>query len=170
LGLAIVWRLVELMGGSVRIESVLGQGALFIVQLELERSEAAEPEKQESPSVRPGLQVLLAEDNVVNQKVFTAMLTRLGCEVVLAGDGQQAIDIAQGSAAFDIILMDCQMPRVSGLEASSTLRSAGYEGPIVALTANVTPQDQRACIAAGMGGFLAKPLSMHALAVELGKL
>ncbi|MFT5585518.1 MAG: signal transduction histidine kinase [Cognaticolwellia sp.] len=170
LGLAIVQRLVELMDGTILVESVVGEGTLFLVQLELERSAPKKLVKPRTPTVTPGLRVLLAEDNLVNQKVFTAMLTRLGCDVVLAEDGRQAVDNARGDSGFDIILMDCQMPGMSGLEAASCLRSTGYMGPIVALTANVTPQDRQACTAAGMDGFLPKPLSMHALAEELGTL
>ena len=170
LGLAIVYRLVRLMKGQLRVESVPGHGALFIVQLELEACAPAKLAEEKTPTVTPGLSVLLAEDNLVNQKVFQAMLHRLGCEVTLAKDGQEAVDCALGEASFDLILMDCQMPGMSGLEASRILRAADYTGPIVALTANVTHQDRQACTDAGMDGFLPKPLSLQVLALELGKL
>ncbi len=171
LGLAIVARLTQLMHGQVRVESVLGEGALFVVSLELPACQPIAQKAEKTPTVTPGLRVLLAEDNLVNQRVFLAMLHKLGCETQLAPDGRLALAaVAESTEGFDLILMDCQMPNMNGLQAAQRLRAQGYAGPIVALTANVTPQDRLACQEAGMDGFLPKPLPLNLLAVELSKL
>ncbi len=103
------------------------------------------------------LRVLLAEDNVVNQKLATLMLQKLGHEVVVAADGRQACEhVARGD--FDLVLMDMQMPELDGIEATRRIRAAGHRLPIVAMTANARDADRDVCIAAGMNGFLAKPV------------
>jgi PAS domain S-box-containing protein len=121
----------------------------------------------QSPSTRP-LRVLLAEDNVLNQKLAVTLLERMGHTVTIASDGQEAIDAALVHP-FDIILMDMQMPDVDGLEATRTIvASIGDRRPrIVALTANAMSDDREACLAAGMDDFLAKPLRRDELAAAL---
>ncbi len=110
-----------------------------------------------------GLKVLVAEDHPVNQKVASKMLQRLGCEVVLAGNGQQAIEALELYPDIDMVLMDCRMPEMDGLEATQYLRQHGYSLPIVALTANDTDEDRDACRDAGMDDFLPKPLAQESL-------
>ena len=120
-----------------------------------------------------GWRVLLAEDNLVNQKVGVAMLRKLGVEAEVAGNGLEAIRALQGGA-FDLVLMDCQMPDVDGFEASRRIR-AGEAGesnrrlPIIALTAHVMQGDREACLAAGMDDYLAKPLQLEQLQAALAR-
>ncbi len=113
------------------------------------------------------LSVLVAEDNAVNQLIIDAMLKQLGHEVTLAADGQRALD-ALAQSDFDLVLMDCNMPEMDGLEATRRLRngSAGAldaNVPVIALTANAMDGDRETCLAAGMNDFLAKPVSIAAL-------
>jgi CheY-like chemotaxis protein len=123
---------------------------------------AAATDAHDPASDRP-LRVLLAEDNVVNQQLALLMLRKLGHEVVVAADGRQACEqVAQGD--FDLVLMDMQMPEMDGIEATRCIRDAGHRLPIVAMTANAMDADRARCIAAGMNGFLAKPVRAPALA------
>lgn len=114
-----------------------------------------------------GVRVLLAEDNLVNQDVARAMLSSFGCDVHVAMNGREALDALQ-TRKFDIILMDCQMPVMDGYEATLAIRahesteSVGHI-PIVAVTANVLPEDRDKCIAAGMDDFLSKPFTVDKL-------
>ena len=110
------------------------------------------------------LRVLLAEDNIVNQKVATKMLQKLGCEVTLAENGRQAVDLLNSGTVVDLVLMDCRMPEMDGLEATRMIRSQMNSIPIIALTANDTDEDRDACMAAGMDEFLPKPLDQQVLA------
>ena len=116
----------------------------------------------------PAGRVLVAEDNVVNQRVVTGMLTALGYSVDIAGDGHAAVDLA-GRRDYDLVLMDCQMPRMDGFAASGAIRAAGGDMPIVALTASVLEDNQERCLAAGMDDFLAKPLRRDRLAAVLAR-
>lgn len=164
LGLAICQQLVQCMGGTLTAESVVGEGSRFTVRVQLPTGvmEAEQMDRHPAP-IRGGARVLLAEDNLVNQRVATAMLTRLGCEVVVAGGGARAVELGQ-SEVFDLIFMDVQMPEVDGLEATRQLRRAGVEVPILGLTAHALKQDRERCLEAGMDAHLTKPVSMRALA------
>ncbi|MGH1371059.1 MAG: response regulator [Cellvibrionaceae bacterium] len=116
------------------------------------------------------LNVLLAEDNVVNQKVAKALLEKMGCQTHIASNGFEALDIAQ-RFPIDIILMDMQMPDMNGVEATQELRASKHahlkEVPIIALTANATAQDRDVCLEAGMNDFLSKPFRPDALEEKL---
>jgi signal transduction histidine kinase/ActR/RegA family two-component response regulator len=163
LGLAIVSRLAKLMGGSVRLESELGKGSVFVVDIVAPACvmpEALTP--AEAPS-KP-LRVLVVEDNPVNQLVLGRLLERMGHDVEHLADGQAAIDALLGAGeAFDAVFMDCHMPVLDGFEATRRLRSAGYAGPVIAITAAVTTEDRARCAAAGMNGFVAKPVNTERL-------
>ncbi len=107
--------------------------------------------------------VLLVEDNLINQKVATRMLQKIGCTVNLAENGRQAVEMLQRTN-FDLVLMDCQMPEMDGIEATRILRALGCSTPIVALTAHAISGDRDRCLAAGMNEYLTKPVQMQQLA------
>jgi CheY-like chemotaxis protein len=127
---------------------------------------------QRSEAVCFDLSVLLVEDNVVNQRVATLMLKDLGCEVQLAWNGQEAVDAFAGGG-FDVVLMDCQMPVMSGFEATRAIRALELGSrshiPIIAMTANAMQGDRERCVEAGMDGYLPKPVRKNDLIDELRK-
>jgi CheY-like chemotaxis protein len=169
LGLVISKHLVELMGGSIHVDSTPGRGSTFWFQLPLQAAMGPAPAAAgvaaAVPKPRPA-RVLVAEDNTVNQLVVGAMLERLGMTVVVVHDGGEAV-AALETDAFDLVLMDCQMPAMDGYEATRRIRSAGHaraQVPIVALTAHALAEDRQRCDEAGMNGYLSKPVTLHALA------
>ncbi|MGI9134067.1 MAG: response regulator, partial [Rhodoferax sp.] len=177
LGLARCARLVALMGGRMWIESVLGQGSCFYFTLQVGKCDAPDessaavapsaalPDPVRSATARPGLQVLLVEDHPINQKLATSLLQRWGHSVVLAQNGQEAVDLF-GRQAWDLVLMDMQMPVMDGIEATGRIRAmegAGQRVPIVAMTANAMEADRQACLAAGMDEHLVKPFDAAGL-------
>lgn len=162
LGLAISQRLVEQMGGTIGIESTLGRGSKFIVEIPVRLADAWDvvdsPHRTLAESESsPGCRVLLAEDNLVNQKIGQRILEKLGCQVDLAINGRDAIESTE-SAQYDVILMDLQMPEVDGLQATREMRLRGVRTPIIALTASVLDETREACEAAGMDAFITKPI------------
>ena len=117
--------------------------------------------------------MLLAEDNPVNQAVARRMLERMGCEVVLAEDGVEAVERFE-QAAFDLVLLDWQMPQMSGLEAAAAMRrieSPRGQGstPLIMVTANAMKGDREVCLEAGMDGYLAKPVRLEDLVALLAR-
>ena len=167
LGLAIVRHLVELMGGSIAVESQPEQGATFRFTLPFARAAAAvappPPAAPADPAARIEARVLLVEDNRVNLLVGLGMLGRIGCAVETAASGQEAV-ARFDRERYDLILMDCQMPEMDGFEATAAIRAreapAGTHTPIVALTANAIEGDRERCLAAGMDDYLAKPFRL----------
>lgn len=163
LGLAISKLLVELMGGTIRVESRLGEGTRFgFTVLMGHAQEPAAPRTGPPTTVAAGrqLRVLIAEDNVVNQKVALMLLRKLGVKADLAADGAEAIAAAEGKR-YDLVLMDVQMPEVDGLAATREIRSrlpADRQPVIFGLTAHATTEYRDICLAAGMDGYLTKPL------------
>ena len=167
LGLPISKKIVELMGGTMEAESTLGQGSAFRFRLEFPVCEVAAAAVQPAAAgaVRP-LHILLAEDNLVNQRVISRMLERQGHSVAFAGNGRAAADLAS-STPFDVVLMDVQMPELDGLEATRLIRrreaSSGRRVPVVALTANAMKGDREHCLEAGMDGYVSKPVRLAEL-------
>ena len=169
LGLAIVRRLVELMGGSLAIESVLGEGTMVHMVLPFGLPAEADPpadQRARSGLHRArGLRILLAEDDPSNQFAMTRMLEKAGHSVTLAADGQEVVNLFEGGD-FDCILMDVQMPRLSGVEATRAIRAGTgrkKDIPIIALTAYAMPGDRERFLAAGMNDYLPKPVGVHDL-------
>ncbi len=168
LGLAICRDLAELMGGTIQVESTLGAGATFTVELPLRRI-AASPAKMAPPAVEPmapiegvSLRVLAAEDNGMNQLVLKTLLEQVGVEPVMVGNGREAV-AAWAREPWDLILMDVQMPEMDGPTATGVIRARERaEGrartPIVALTANAMAHQVSEYMQAGMDDFVAKPI------------
>jgi CheY-like chemotaxis protein/nitrogen-specific signal transduction histidine kinase len=158
LGLAITKQLVELMGGSLGVNSRPGEGSNFWFILSLPvQVEAAAPEgEMEAMSSR----VLVVEDNDVNQEVAATILRKLGCVVEVAGNGKQAVKMAE-ITLYDMICIDCQMRGMDGFEATAEIRryeeASGHHTKIVAMTAHTTDEDRDRCITAGMDDYIGKP-------------
>jgi signal transduction histidine kinase/ActR/RegA family two-component response regulator len=177
LGLAISKRVAERMGGSIEVESVFGGGSAFSFTVPFALDSATPTPCSPTPastvgaSAQPlGLNVLLAEDNAVNQKVAMRFLERLGCTVTVASNGREAVDHCS-LYRYDVVIMDCQMPEMDGFEATRLIRASAIElvrrTPIMAMTANAMPEDRARCLAAGMNDYLAKPVSMAQLFAAL---
>ena len=174
LGLAIVRQLCRLMGGEAGATSEPGVGSTFWCNVRLPPQDNLEvtpptvrsprsrrPAEVTSPARSSALRVLLAEDHNINREVALRMLEQAGCEVQIAEDGRQAITMV-AAQHFDVVLMDCQMPEMDGLEATAHLRRREWELgsprlPIIALTANALRGDRERCLAAGMDDFVSKP-------------
>ena len=173
LGLAISKRLAELMGGTMSAESTgPGQGSTF--RFSIRAPEASVPRPvQASAAMNPGmaerhpLRILLAEDNVVNQKLALRLLSQMGYRADLANNGIEAVE-SVARQTYDVILMDVQMPEMDGLEASRRLVAGGADRPrIVAMTANAMQGDREMCLAAGMDDYITKPIRVEQLVEAL---
>jgi CheY-like chemotaxis protein len=179
LGLAISRQLVEALGGTIQVESSPGQGSVVSFSLPVEAVTAApapgpvaplpDPPDGVSFAARHPLRILLVDDSAVNRRLCELMLRRLGYDPESAADGQEALD-RQRLLDPDLILMDVQMPRLDGLEATRRIRSATRQAErpwIVAITAFTSAEEQAAALQAGMNDVLAKPLKAETLTASL---
>ncbi len=169
LGLSIAKSFTELMDGTISVESNIGRGSKFIVDIPLtaalmKQSEEPGDDKMQSEQTLASLpaNVLVAEDNPINQAVITAMLESFDCEVTIVDNGEEVLH-ALAESEYDIVFMDCQMPVMDGLSATQIARERGEKTPIVAVTANAMKGDREICLAAGMNDYVSKPLEADKL-------
>lgn len=170
LGLNIVYRLVELMNGSINVNSTLEEGTCFRISLALKKTDEKPVQKEQKRS-KAGVQgknysILLAEDNVLNQKITMINLMNLGHEVDLAENGIEAWN-KYNEKEYDVILMDIQMPEMDGIQVTHMIRKYEASHPekkrtrIVALTANILGQDANYCLSEGLDAYIAKPFKVE---------
>ncbi len=187
LGLPISAQLVELMGGTISVESEVGEGSRFVVNLPLREADPSDmtPEAGASGTVGEAdgdcghplvLRILVAEDNPVNQELTMAMVEKAGHVCDLARNGREATDMViqarRNGSPYDLVLMDMQMPVLDGLGATTAIREAGISSddlPIIAVTANAYTDDIRRCHEAGMQAHIAKPLRLGELCDVLAR-
>ena len=172
LGMPISKKYIELMGGTITVDSRKGVGTTFTVEIPMELTNAEKVEKTK-PLVQhndlTGIKVLLAEDNDLNAELATILLEDLGMTVTRAADGQEVVDLfaEHPAGTYDIILMDIMMPKMDGHQAAKAIRAMyadrpdAEEIPIIALSANAFSEDVQASLDAGMNGHVSKPLNME---------
>ena len=178
LGLSISKQLVQLMGGRIWVTSEQGIGSIFnfTVDAGIGSSELLLEEREEAAAMLPTLNsaitsdhsILLVEDNVVNQRIASRLLEKHGFKVLVAADGQEALELlAERRSNVGLVLMDCQLPRLSGYEATKLIRESHLLGgetiPIIAMTANAMIGDRERCLSVGMNDYLSKPLDLAEL-------
>ena len=177
LGMSIVKQLVEKMGGSITVESKLGEGSCFTVVLpfELDNQKTSVNEEDNVDTDITGMRFLVAEDNDLNMEIIEFLLTDRGAQVVPAKNGKEALDKFESAekGTFNAVLMDLMMPVMNGLEATKKIRASSHPEaktiPIIAMTANAFAEDEERCLAAGMNAHLAKPLDMKKVVSTIGK-
>ena len=193
LGMAIAKNIVDMMGGTIQVESEVGKGTEFTVALECEiageavkQESVPEPEElikcenqkpqAESKRSYKGKKALLVEDNELNREIATAILEEIGLDVDIAEDGTDAVNMMSSAEGrkYDLIFMDIQMPKMDGYTATREIRTLDdpkcANTPIIAMTANAFEEDRKKAIKAGMNGHIAKPISADAILENLNQI
>ena len=180
LGMAIVKRLVDLMGGEINIESELNKGTTVILTYDFEIADDSDAEKTKPVGGRisaDGIKrILLVEDNEMNREIATDVMEDAGIEIEEAVDGDIAVEMISRSEPgyYNLVLMDIQMPRMNGYEATKAIRSLENKElasiPIIAMTANAFAEDREKSLAVGMNAHIAKPVSYESLFEAMGQL
>jgi CheY-like chemotaxis protein len=172
LGLTISSRLVEMMGGKLRVDSTLGKGSTFTFAVKLRRDSPALEEVHAPAGSEKndfsGFHILLADDVEINREIVISLLEPAGLKVDCAADGKEAVRMfCESPLRYHLIFMDLQMPEMNGLEATREIRASSAPNalsiPIVAMTANAFEEDVKKCLEAGMNKHLGKPLDMEAV-------
>ena len=173
LGMAITKRYVDLMGGTISVESKKNEGSTFTIEIPFELTDESEVRKQGIPASKAdltGVKILMAEDNELNAEIAMVELEEAGIQVTRASDGKEVVKIFAENppGTFDIILMDVMMPEMNGYEATKAIRSMNNRHddsniPIIAMTANAFAEDVQASLDAGMNGHIAKPINIDEL-------
>ncbi|MGO5165877.1 MULTISPECIES: ATP-binding protein [unclassified Candidatus Paralachnospira] len=170
LGMSIVKKLVDKMGGMISVTSEIGKGSTFVIELPFEIASAPEKAKKEETDKKNnihGLNLMLVEDNELNAEIAEMLLEDEGAIITMANDGQQAVELFNNNpvGTFDAILMDIMMPVMDGLAATKAIRSLNRPDagtvPIIAMTANAFEEDVQKCLDVGMNAHLAKPLDIE---------
>ena len=171
LGMSIAKRYIDLMGGTISVESEKGVGTSVVVEIPMNLTEKDNVKQKEVVSIQhdlSGVKILLAEDNDLNAEIATMQLTENGMEVTRVVNGQEALEAFANHPAdtYDMILMDIMMPQMNGYEATKAIRSLREREdaeriPIIAMTANAFAEDVQASLDAGMNAHIAKPLAME---------
>jgi signal transduction histidine kinase/ActR/RegA family two-component response regulator len=175
LGLSIANSLAQIMGGSISVSSQRGRGSRFCVRVPLpavENPAVLHPEKRYRADNRlSGLKILVADDDLINRNLLEYLLSREGAQVVFAENGLQVLDEIrnEGADAFDLVLMDIQMPVMDGYEATQKIREITPLLPVVGLTAHALPEEGQKCLRAGMAAYLAKPCDVEDLVSAIEK-
>ena len=176
LGMAITRNLVKAMGGTIDLESELGQGSCFEVLIDMRIAEertialaAQEEIDEQDDNILQGMRFLCAEDNELNAEILMELLKIEGAECIICENGERVLETFEQSAPgdYDMILMDVQMPVMNGYEATKAIRRSSHELamtiPIIAMTANAFSEDIQHSLAAGMNAHVSKPVEMKVL-------